>query len=208
MINMASARPATDKLNNGFLILGGGEESVDLYTGRFQVARVLHDDYYNTNLKAVIVGDSAPISVPPPTKASGNASNSIVDSGTNSLTLDQGLFAAILQRLSPTNDSTLSDAMRAGFVPMSKLDLSAWPTLTFILEGALGTDVKLEVSPATYWQTNSPKAGYASAVMYGDSGEGKGQSILGLPLLNNYFTIFDRSVDKGLGALSFAAIKQ
>jgi hypothetical protein len=35
-----------------------------------------------------------------------------------------------------------------------------------------------------------------------------GQSILGLPLLNNYFTIFDRSVDQGLGVIGFAPIKK
>ena len=141
-----------------------------------------------------------------PTKASGNTSNSIVDSGTNGLVIDQSLFEKILGALSPADDSTLSDALRAGFVPSGKLDLAAWPTLTFVLEGALGADVKLQVAPDTYWQTDSPKPGYATAVVYGDNGQGGGQSILGLPLMNNYFTIFDRSVDKGLGAISFAPI--
>jgi hypothetical protein len=207
MINMATSNPATDPLNNGYLILGGGEESTDLYSGSFQVARVVDDVYYNTNLKSITVGNSAPISVSPPTKASGNVSNSIVDSGTNSLMLDQGLFEQIVEKLSSTADSTLSDAMRAGYVPMSKLDLSAWPTITFVLEGALGSDVSLEVAPDTYWQTNCPKPGYASAVLFGDNGQGGGQSILGLPLMNNYFTVFDRSVDQGLGVISFATIK-
>jgi hypothetical protein len=85
---------------------------------------------------------------------------------------------------------------------MSKLNLASWPTLTFVLEGALGSDVTLQVAPQTYWQTNSPKAGYATLVLYtGDS-----PSILGLPLMNNYFTVFDRSVDKGLGVVGFATI--
>jgi hypothetical protein len=208
MINTANAKAAADPLNNGFLILGGGEESTDLFTGDFQVARVVDDLYYNTNLKSVIVGSASPIMVSAPTKASGNVSNAIVDSGTNSLLLAQTLFEQIVQKLSAADDSTLSDAMRAGYVPMSKLDLSAWPTLTFVLEGALGADVKLQVTPDTYWQTHSPKPGYATAVLFGDNGQGNGQSILGLPLMNNYFTIFDRSVDKGLGAISFASIKK
>jgi len=55
-VNMATKKPATDPLNNGFLILGGGEEQTDLYTGAFQVARVVDDTYYNTNLKSIIVG--------------------------------------------------------------------------------------------------------------------------------------------------------
>ncbi len=86
---------------------------------------------------------------------------------------------------------------------MSKLKLADWPVLTFVLEGALGSDVTLHVTPQTYWQTNAPKAGHASLVFYtGDS-----PSILGLPLMNNYFTVFDRSVNKGLGVVSFAEIK-
>lgn len=212
MVNMAGRKPAADRLNNGYLILGGGEESTDLYSGSFQVARVMHDLYYNTNLKAVIIkhqdaSEAATISVAPPTKASRNVSNSIVDSGTNSLMLDQKLFESIVAQLSPDEDKTLSDALRAGYVPMSELNLADWPTLTFVLEGALGKDVQLDVSPATYWQTDAPRAGYATAVLFGDNGQGGGQSILGLPLMNNYFTIFDRSVDRGLGAISFAEIK-
>ena len=206
MINMSTGNPATDPLNNGFLILGGGEESTDLYSGPFQSARVVDDVYYNTNLKAVIVGNGTPIAVSAPTKASGNVSNSIVDSGTNSLTIDQTLFEEIVAELSSAAGETLADAMRAGYVPMSQLDLSAWPTITFVLEGALGTDVNLAVAPATYWQLNSPKPGYAMAVLFSDNGNLGGQSILGLPLMNNYFTIFDRSVDKGLGVISFAPI--
>jgi hypothetical protein len=208
MINLTTPKPASDPLNNGFLILGGGEESTDLYSGAFQLVRVVDDVYYNVNLKSVSVGDGAPIAVAAPTKASSNVSNAIVDSGTNSLLLDQALFEQIVKALSPTDDSTLSDAMQAGYVPMSKLNLAAWPTLTLVLEGALGKDVTLTIAPHTYWQTNSPKAGYATAVLMGDNGQLGGQSILGLPLLNNYFTIFDRSVDKGLGAIAFATIKQ
>jgi hypothetical protein len=206
MVNLATGNPATDPLNNGFLILGGGEEQTDLYSGGFQVAQVVHDLYYNTNLKSIIVGSAPPIQLSPPTKASPNASNSVVDSGTNSLLLDQSLFEQIVDTFSSANDTTLSDALRAGYLPMSKLDLSAWPPITFVLEGALGTDVSLVITPETYWQTNAPKAGYATAVLFGDNGKGGGQSILGLPLMNNYYTVFDRSVDKGLGVVSFAKI--
>lgn len=207
MVSMARAKPATDPVNNGFLILGGGEEHLDLYQGKFQVAKVVDDLYYNTNLKSIIVGNSDPIPVLPPTKASGNASNSFVDSGTNSIFLEQSLFDAIAEKLSSAADTTLTDAIRAGYIAMSQLDLSTWPTITFVLEGALGTDVKLDVKPETYWQTDAPKAGYATAVLYGDNNKGGGQSILGLPLMNNYYTVFDRSVDKGLGVISFAKIK-
>jgi hypothetical protein len=200
MINMASSDPKTDPSNKGFLILGGGEEYTNLYTGAFQVARVVHDLFYNVNLKSITVGNRPPIPVSAPTKASGNVSNSIVDSGTNGIYLDSPIFKEVLAQFSSLG---LEDAVRAGYVPMSKLNFAEWPALTFVLEGALGPDVTLQVAPHTYWQTNSPKAGHASVVLYaGDS-----PSILGLPLMNNYFTVFDRSVQKGLGVVSFATIK-
>ena len=34
------------------------------------------------------------------------------------------------------------------------------------------------------------------------------QSVLGLPLLNNYYTVFDRSGKAGRGVIKFAAIKR
>jgi hypothetical protein len=206
MVRKAHGRPGDDPANQGFLILGGGEEHRDLYQGRFQVARVVHDLYYNTNLKAILVGRAEPIHVHPPTKASGLVSNSFVDSGTNIIQLEQVLFNAVAEKLSKGANATLTDALRAGYVAMSGLRLAHWPVISFVLEGALGKDVKLEVRPETYWQTDAPKAGYATAVLQGDGGKG-GASILGLPLMNNYLTIFDRSVERGLGVISFAKIK-
>jgi hypothetical protein len=206
MVRNAHGRPGDDPANQGFLILGGGEEHRDLYQGRFQVARVVHDLYYNTNLKAILVGRAEPIHVHPPTKASGLVSNSFVDSGTNIIQLEQALFNAVAEKLSKGANATLTDALRAGYVAMSGLRLAHWPVISFVLEGALGKDVKLEVRPETYWQTDAPKAGYATAVLQGDGGKG-GASILGLPLMNNYLTIFDRSVERGLGVISFAKIR-
>jgi len=200
MVNMATAEPATDPLNNGFLILGGGEEQTDLYDDAFQVARVVHDTYYNVNLKSVRVGNTAPVQALPPTKSSGDASNAFVDSGTAAIYLDKPVFKEVLARFKSLG---FEDEIHAGYLPMSKLKLSDWPVLTFVLEGALGSDVSLDVMPQTYWQTDAPKAGHASLAF----GPEDGPSILGLPLMNNYFTVFDRSVNKGLGVVSFARIK-
>jgi len=203
MVSAATANPATDPLNQGFLIMGGGEESTDLYSATFQNVRVVHDEYYNTNLKAVIVGTSDPISVPPPTKASQLVSNAIVDSGTNSLTLDKNLFTAVVERFSKGSAREFVHAMRSGYLPMSSLHLADWPDLTFVLEGDAG-DVRLTVKPDAYWQVNAPERGYATAPLFSDGGQLGGQSILGLPLMNGYLTVFDRSVDKGLGVIKFA----
>ena len=206
MVSNETANPATDSLNQGFLILGGGEESTDLYSGAFQSIQVLDDDWYNTNLKAVIVGDSDPIEVPPPTKASQQLTNSIVDSGTNSLMLDDDLFKTIANRFTKGQNSELTHVMRSGYLKMSSLKLADWPPITFVMQGD-GGDVKLVVTPQNYWQTDAPQKGYATAAIMSDGGQLEGQSILGLPLMNGYFTIFDRSVDKGLGVIKFATRK-
>lgn len=206
MINATTANPATDPLNQGYLIIGGGEESTDLYSGVFQSVDVLDDDWYNTNLKAVIVGNSTPIAVPPPTKASKQLTNSIVDSGTNSLMIDDALFREITARLGSGANKELTHAMRAGYLSMSSLKLQDWPSITFVMQGSAG-DAKLTVTPENYWQTNAPEQGYASAALFSDDGQLNGQSILGLPLMNGYFTIFDRSVNKGRGAIKFAPRK-
>ncbi len=207
-VSLASANPANDPLNKGYLIIGGGEENTDLYSGSFQNVRVLHDQYYDTNMKAIIVGNNPPINVPQPRKRSGNLTNSVIDSGTNSLFLDQNLFNGIVDCMAKGADRTLLHLMKSGHIPVSSFNPADWPTITFVLEADGGGTVNLVVTPDTYWQVNSGEKGYADLAIGGDRGALEGQSILGLPLMNNYFMIFDRSVDKGLGVIKCATIKK
>jgi hypothetical protein len=207
-VNLSSPNPANDPLNNGFMIIGGGEDYTNLYSGSFMDVRVLHDQYYDTNMKAIIVGDKPPINVPQPRKRSGNLTNSVIDSGTNSMFLDQDLFNGIVENMEKGSDRSLVHAMRSGYMPVDRFNPADWPTITFVLEGNAGTTVNLKMTPENYWQVHSPEKGYASLAMEGDNGSLGGQSILGLPLMNNYFMIFDRSADKGLGVIRCASIKR
>ena len=188
-----------DPLNQGWAIIGGGEECTDLYTGEFQIVSVLADKWYNTNLKALIVGAQAPIAVSA-TGATGMPSNSIIDSGTNSLNIGPGLIRAILAQLSPGQKTQLQSAIEGGSVAMTELDLATWPTLGFVMQGDAG-DVTLNVAPGDYWQVNAGAVGQAlSAITQGQDG----LAILGLPLMNGYFTIFDGEADGGRGVVKFA----
>jgi aspartyl protease len=202
-IHSATADPATDPLNQGVMIIGGGEESTDLYTGQFQTVKVLADEWYNTNLKEVIVGNTTPLQVHSrgPT---GMPSNSIVDSGTNSLNLSPQLLKALVSKFNAVQQSQLIASISEGrTISMSDLNLPGWPDLTFVLQGETG-DVSLTVKAGDYWQVNAPKAGAAmAAITVGDAG----LAILGLPLMNGYFTIFDGEADGGKGAIKFAARK-
>ena len=56
-------------------------------------------------------------------------------------------------------------------------------------------------------QTNYPSPGQAVfQIAQGTTPKQANQSILGLPLFNNYYTVFDRSQGKGKGVISFAPI--
>ena len=60
----------------------------------------------------------------------------------------------------------------------------------------------LSCSPQTYWQTDAGTPGQA---IFQISNSQMPQSILGLPLMNNYYTVFDRTQDP-YGAIGFAPI--
>jgi Eukaryotic aspartyl protease len=206
--NMASANPADDPLNNGIFVLGGGLEQTDLYNGEAISVDVLDDLYYNTNLKGVQVGDGSVIKVSslPAPQAKTLVSNSIIDSGTNSLVLAPAVYGAVvsaLRGLGPQFASLIDGATSQGAVEKSRLDLTSWPSITFVLQGETGADVSLTCAPNTYWQTDAPQPGLAMFQI--QNGGALPQSILGLPLFNNYYTVFDRTQDP-YGAVRFAPI--
>jgi hypothetical protein len=190
---------AADPLNQGWVIVGGGQEQTDLYTGAFQGVKVLADAWWNTNLKAVIVGTAHPIPVRA-RGATGMPSNSIVDSGTNSLNLGPKLLKSILAKLNPTQRAQLQSAMAGNTVSVADLNLASWPPISFVMQGET-TDVTLTVAPGDYWQVNTGAVGQAAAAI--TQGQ-DGLAILGLPLMNGYFTIFDGEADGGRGVIRFA----
>src|SRR5215831_12499388 len=195
--SMAGANHAANPLNKGVFVLGGGEEESDLYTGTFSTVNVVADDWYNTDLNAIQVGNAAPIPVAAltPAQRRQNVSNSIVDSGTNALFVTEAVFQAIMNELNKLNPQFVQQALTAlkNGIPSSDLDLSKWPGISLILAAASGPDVKLTCTPQTYWQLDAPKAGQA---MFQIVNGNMPQSILGLPLMNNYYTVFDRSVGR------------
>ncbi|WP_395022993.1 pepsin-like aspartic protease [Dongia sp.] len=201
-IHQGTRNPAEDPLNQGWMVLGGGAQCREFYTGKFQAAKVLAEQWYNTNLKAIIVGDTPPLSAhqQPP---HGYPSNSIVDSGTTSIDLGPLLLKAVISRFKPDQQRLMQAALgrKKPCVPMEALNLRNWPDLTFILQGLDRTDVVLKVRPRDYWQVHAPKPGLAQLAL--TQGE-PGFAILGLPLMNGYFTIFDGEADNDRGVVKFA----
>jgi Eukaryotic aspartyl protease len=208
IISAATENPATDPLNQGFFVVGGGEEEKELYTGAFTHVAVLHDIYYNTNLLSVQVGDRPAINAAPVPPGSSDPSNSIVDSGTNSLIIDQTLFDKVLAAFGSVdaNFPTMlkTHALGGQGVDQTRIKLAEWPDLKFSLQGGDGSPVTLTVAAGDYWQFDAGQKGVALANVFGDGGSLGGMSILGLPLLNAYYTVFDRTLGGGRGMISFA----
>jgi hypothetical protein len=119
------------------------------------------------------------------------------------------VYEAILAGLQQRSPAFIQAIKAAGKsqsgVPAASLNLMEWPNIYFTLEGEDGNDVELVVAPQTYWQTDFPAAGQAVFQISGPL-DAANQSILGLPLLNNYYAVFDRSLDVN-GVIRFASIK-
>ena len=192
--------------NNGYLVLGGGEEYTSLYKGNFKEVKVQHDVYYNTNIKSLRVGHSKPISIAPPTTKSGLNSNSIVDSGTNFICFPNWLYKKVLGQFRALNSdvsAAISRSVNYDDIKLSENAIKKWPKIYLIMEGT-SDDIELTIWPQTYWQANYTKDGVASFAI---GFEEDNQTILGLPFMNNYYCVFDRSADDGIGVIRFATPK-
>src|SRR5262249_23947741 len=88
-------------------------------------------------------------------------------------------------------------------VATSSVKLAEWPDLTFVLQGVTG-DVRLVVKPENYWQLDGGDAGLAVRSLWRGT---RVRSILGLPLMNGYLTVFDDGSNHGKGVVRFAPIR-
>lgn len=201
---------ARDRWNRGWFIAGGGESQRDLYRGAFSDVLVLHDVYYNVELIGIEVEGCAPYRAKrlqyEYRKRDGD-SNCVVDSGTQQLVLADDVYRALMAQLRSVNPK-FPGLARAGRkrIASSRLNLREWPNISFYLGGKRGEAVKLTCAPRTYWQDHTPSP-HHSACFIAPANAPDNASTLGLPLLNNYYAVFDRSRGAGKGVIRFAAMK-
>lgn len=196
--------PASDPLNAGVFVLGGGVECTDLFTGAFSSVAVVHSQYYNTNLLEIQVGERI-ITVPPTPQGGQAASNSFIDSGASDLSLDPALYNQVIAAFNAINP-VFASALKIGATAQATLNLPAWPVLKFVLQGSDGAPTSITVTAEDYWQLDSLGAGVATTRLSGVGGPSPGQSVLGLPLIAGHYVVFDRTPGSGLGAVRFAAL--
>lgn len=206
---------ARDPLNQGVLVVGGGEECQSLYHGALQDIRIVHDLYYNANLISVQVGDQAPIAAAAlaPADVAGYASNAIIDTGSSFIVLENALYQAVVAGIA-AHDARLPgliDAFRQRFqsehgLANAAIDVADWPALHFRLESCSGGEVCLRCEPSHYWQRNAFRAGESLFLLLPQLPQWPNQSILGLPLLSGRYCIFDRR-DHATGRVRVAAAR-
>ncbi len=202
--------PAADPANQGLFVLGGGADCTDLYVGPIAKIAVVHERYYSVDLMSLRVGDRS-IAVSPVAPGGAVASTAIVDSGSPYLMLDRALFDRLLDALrafDPQVSQTLQAYLQSAGAnfDQTRIDLTQWPVLGFILRGSDGAAVVIDVAPKDYWQFDVGAAGAAMLAIVSDNGTLNGQSNLGLPLFANRFVVFDRTGAAGTGTAGTGTI--
>jgi hypothetical protein len=197
-------------LNRGFFVMGKPRTHGNLFKGHFKKVRVLDDKYYNVHVKSMRVGDAAPILAPELAPEDMNhRTNGIVDTGASAIVLPKVMFDQMISDLVSHHADfarilepyTTFEGVEEG-IDLSWLDLSQWPNIYFVLEGLDGEDVELKLEPGNYWQAHAPAPNQAS-FQFVFLEHWPNQSILGLPLMTDYYTVFDRQ-EREKGVIMFA----
>ena len=208
----SAARLAADPLNRGTLVLGGGSEQQHLYHGGFQDVRVVHDEYYELNLRAVRVGDGQPVAVAPAAPADGEPrGNALLDTGCSLLMFDADTYAAVAAALAAIDpdfpawiERSQACLARGHGLPAGDVDLSRWPDLHLLLEAPGGGEASLRLATSRLWARNAPAPGECLCLLAPPPAAFRDRSLLGLPVLAGRYAIFDRSAGQGLGRVRFA----
>lgn len=203
---------AADPLNRGTLVIGGGVEAQSLYHGGFQDIRVVHDLYYNANLRGLRIGDG-PL-MPAPALAAkdvaSHGSNALLDTGSSFLVLEASLYAAAMSAFAAHDARlpSLVDRFGAAFksgqgLPNHAIDHRDWPDLHLHFESPAGVDTVVRIAASHYWPHNALNAGQAMCLLMPGLAHFPKQSILGLPLFAGRYAVFDRRAG-GLGTVRLA----
>ena len=167
-----SSNPDAAWQNGGYFVMGGGEEHTELYTGSFKAALEIPNAqgqgvWYNTKFLSLRVGSQDKILVPSLTDIAnyyhlqpltGMVSNSIIDTGTNSIPLNGSVFSQMMDSFKSIDASyynTILDALQKGPRSLSASDVASWPSIFIELQGEGSSTIELEMKPDTYWQVDA-----------------------------------------------------
>jgi hypothetical protein len=188
---------SAEALNQGQLIIGSFNSS-----HAKRSIQVLHDAYYNVNLISFRVAGFDACLAPPLDSKHLNSffTNAIIDSGCSFLVLQKQLYnylTTCLDQLNPQLNNTIeqfNSAYKNNVDYQNKhFDLSLWPELYFSFSGMQQEEVELCLRPQQYWQQHAKGPDNWFFMLMPQLPQWPDQTICGLPLLNAYTCVFDRS---------------
>jgi hypothetical protein len=201
-----------DPLNKGFFIIGNAHKHEELHNGNMQTIPVFHDAYYNTQLLSVQVEGFDDFKAPELAEKHLHTAftNSIIDSGSSFLMLQKDIYQYVIDCFNKINPKlapqiNLFNQARKdskNYAP-NDFDLSEWPNLYFNFAGVDNKPIQLCSTGKNYWQENSLGPGNMFCTLLEQIPGWPNQSVIGLPLMNNYYCIFDRS-ENNQGVIHFA----
>ncbi|WP_223789131.1 pepsin-like aspartyl protease [Marinicella meishanensis] len=202
--DMDLAAREQEPLNQGAFIIGGA-----LPARPKQTLQVVHDAYYNTELLGCQLAGFDFCAAPPLDAQHVNSffSNAIIDSGCSFLVLQKNLYAYFMDCLEQI-DARFKDMTQAATTAFQQgqdyhpkaLDPAQWPDLTLTFKGLDGEPVALVVPPHCYWQNHAQRPNNWMFMVMNQMPQWPDQTLCGLPLINNYHCVFDRS-QQGLGVI-------
>ena len=196
-VGMQVAEITAEPLNQGQFIIGAIDSSASKHS-----IQVLHDAYYNVNLISFRVAGFDACPAPPLDSKHLNSffSNAIIDSGCSFLVLQHKLYDYLitcLNQLNPQFNTAIEQfntAYKSNVDYQNKhLDLMQWPKLYFNFSGLMQEDVELCIHPEQYWQQHAKGQNNWFFMLMSQMPQWPDQTICGLPLMNGYVCVFDRS---------------
>ncbi len=186
-----------EPLNQGQLIIGG-----QLPNKPRKSTVVVHDAYYNTHLMACQVAGFDPCEAPPLDEKHINSffSNAIIDSGCSFLVLQKALYSYVkdcLKQIDTTFPVMIEAATKAyqqgKECPYANMNLGDWPEVNLIFKAPNDQQVTLTVPPQYYWQQHAKTPNNWMFMIMNQLPQWPDQTLCGLPLINSYTCVFDRS---------------
>ncbi len=189
-----------EPLNQGQLIIGG-----QLAEAPQRSTLVIHDAYYNTHLMACQVSGFPACEAPPLDEKHINSffSNAIIDSGCSFLVLQKSLYSYVLDCFGQINASfpsmvetaTAACQQNKDFHP-DLINLKDWPDIYLVFKAPDDKQVTLTVPPQCYWQHHAKTPDNWMFMIMNQLPQWPDQTLCGLPLINNYTCVFDRSKEE------------
>jgi hypothetical protein len=196
--------------NFGSLVLGMGRSQYSFFSGSFQSIPYLVDpvgSFYDINVYEIYVNGQSINARQYLTEANfengAEGQTNVLDSGTSRIVLNSNVWFSLSSAFTSAGfgpDSLFSNlCIPSGeglVVGGSPATIGQFPTVSIVV-GSASSTVKLDVAPSTYLQ---PSTSGGICIMFGSWGS-QG-SIFGVPLFQNYYTVFDRDA----ATVSFAPI--